>query len=554
MAVAGTAVNIAASPALDRPTLDSPKLDSQALDRVSSVNAVRVPMVLRILLPNLAAMLAAAALIYCLFIFGGGERLFRDSDSGWHIRNGEWILAQRGLPRADPFSFSKPGQPWMAWEWGSDVVMGAIHRADGLRGVASLFALVIAACVWMWCRLNFAAGGDFFLVALLAAPAITTASLHWLARPHVVGWVFALAAVWCAESVSSRVEPVRTALGALLGVGVFTALWANVHGSFLLAPAIALVYGIAHFARPLVWDLERAAEWSKARWFLFAALAALAGSFANPYGWHLHAHIFSYLRDEELTSRVAEFQSFNFHDPDAIQVTLAMLVAASGAILALSQKKLAQAAIMGVLVWGGLRSARVIPLAALLALPLANGAITAALASARGLKPGLLRRLRRLLKYSAGLRRIDTRLNGAAFLAVIAFFSLVALRAPANTRGIGFSPDRFPVAAANAVEALPADARILAPDSYGGYLIYRFNGRRKVFFDGRSDFYGAAFMKQYLTLIQARPGWQDMVQRYGFTHALLPEDSALKASLEQAGWTILHRDQTATLLERGQGK
>ncbi|HXP86350.1 MAG TPA: hypothetical protein VN841_16605 [Bryobacteraceae bacterium] len=505
-------------------------------------------------MPNLAAMLAAVTLIYCLFVFGGGERLFRDSDSGWHIRNGEWIIAQHELPRTDPYSFSKSGQPWLAWEWGADAVMGGLHRADGLRGVASLFAVVIAACMWMWCRLNFAAGGDFFLTALLAAPAITTASLHWLARPHVFGWLFALGAVWCAERVSSRVERVRTSPAVLLAIAAFTALWSNVHGSFLLAPAIALVYGAGHLARPLVWDLDPGPEWRKARWFFLAAGAALAGSLANPYGWHLHAHIFSYLRDEDLTSRIAEFQSFNFHDPDAIQVTLAMLVAACGAAVALSQKKLAQAVLMGALVWGGLRSARVIPLAALLALPLANGAITAALAAAlgaaRGLQPALAQRLRRLLKYSAGMRRIDARLSGAGFLAIVVFFSLVALRAPANTRGIGFSVTRFPVAAAQAVEQLPADARILAPDSYGGYLIYRFNGARKVYFDGRSDFYGAAFMKQYLTLIQARPGWSDIVNAYGFTHALLSEDSALKAALEQAGWTVMHRDETATLLER----
>jgi len=73
---------------------------------------------------------------------------------------------------------------------------------------------------------------------------------------------------------------------------------------------------------------------------------------------------------------------------------------------------------------------------------------------------------------------------------------------------------------------------------------------RKVFFDGRSDFYGAAFMKQYLTLMQARPGWQDIAKTYRFTHALLPEDSALKSALEQAGWTVVYRDATATLLEQ----
>jgi hypothetical protein len=331
------------------------------------------------------------------------------------------------------------------------------------------------------------------------------------------------------------------------------------HGSFLLAPAIALIYALAHLVRPLLWTpdagTQAASDWTKARWFLWAALAALAGSLANPYGWHLHAHILSYLRDEDLTSRVAEFQSFNFHDPDAAQVTLTMLVAASAAVLALAQKRLPQAILMALLVWGGLRSARVIPLVALLALPLANGAIAQALRSVSSgtlrppvLQPDIARRLARTLRYSSGLRAIDQRLTGAVFLIVIVFFSLVALRAPAQAAGIGFSPTRFPVAAAEVVSNLPLDARLLAPDSYGGYLIYRFNGARKVYFDGRSDFYGAAFMKQYLTLIQARPGWQEIVRAYGFDYALLPEDSSLKAALQQEGWSTMYADRTATLL------
>jgi hypothetical protein len=541
MAGAATAVRTAASPTGAALTFPA--------------DAPRAPLVVRWFVPNLAAMLAAFALVYCLFIFGGGERLFRDSDSGWHIRNGEAILQQRALPRTDPYSFSKAGQPWVAWEWGADAIMGQLDRADGLRGVASLFALVIAAGMWMWCRLNFASGGDFFLTALLAAPAITTASLHWLARPHVLSWLFALGALWYAETASLRQQSSRQQRepnpGGLAAIAAITALWANVHASFLLAPALGLLYAAAHFVRPLVWDLDRAPEWKKARWFGLAGIAALVGSLANPYGGRLHEHVVSYLFDADLTSRIAEFQSFNFHDPDAFQVTLAMLVAACGAVVALSQKKLAQAILMGALVWGGLRSARVIPLVALLALPLANGAIAAALRSARGLRPALDGRLRRLLKYSAGLARIDAGLTGAGFLAIVAFLALAALRAPANTSGIGFSAGRFPVAAAQALEQLPPDARILAPDSYGGYLIYRFDGRRKVFFDGRSDFYGAAFMKQYLTLIQARPGWAQIVAAYGFTHALLPEDSALKAALEQSGWSVKYRDATATLLERG---
>src|SRR5205823_12965485 len=85
----------------------------------------------------------------------------------------------------------------------------------------------------------------------------------------------------------------------------------------------------------------------------------------------------------------------------------------------------------------------------------------------------------------------------------------------------GFPTDQFPVAAATEVEKLPPQARILAPDKFGGYLIYRFGGERKVFFDGRSDLYGADFLRQYARLTQLRSGWRTQLDEFGFTHALL---------------------------------
>ncbi|MBI3469737.1 MAG: hypothetical protein HY013_00085, partial [Candidatus Solibacter usitatus] len=109
----------------------------------------------------------------------------------------------------------------------------------------------------------------------------------------------------------------------------------------------------------------------------------------------------------------------------------------------------------------------------------------------------------------------------------------------------GFPPDQFPVAAAG---RLPENARLLAPDKFGGYLIYRFAGKRQVFFDGRSDLYGSEFMKEYTRLVQVRPGWREIVAKYGFSHALLPNDYSLVAALQGLGWTVEYQDQVATLL------
>jgi hypothetical protein len=499
---------------------------------------------IRLLLPSLSTMLAAATLLYCLFVFNAGQQLFRDSDTGWHVRNGESILATGQLPHTDPYSFSKPDAPWIAWEWGSDVVMALVHQAGGFYGLTVLFTLMIVLVTWMACRLHLDSGGDFFLTALLAIPMVTTSSLHWLARPHIFGWVFALAAVRYAERA-----PLRFGWTQALTIALGSALWANLHGSFFLGIGIAALYAVAHFVRPFIWDVDAHADRMRARWFGLAALAALLGSAFNPYGLSLHSHILSYLANRELTSRIAEFQSFNFFEKEAFQVVIAVSVTAAGAVLAFGQKRLAQFFLMAILVWSGLRSARMLPLVALIALPLANGAISAALRRASNLQPRLQGSLSSLLQYSTGLRKIDEVISGALFLVILIAGSLLALHAPANVARMGFPADRFPVEAASAIAKLPPDARVYSPDNFGGYLIYRFAGQRKVFFDGRSDFYGVDFMKDYLKLRQAQPGWQDIAARYQFTHALLPAESALGPALAARGWVERYQDNTASLWE-----
>jgi hypothetical protein len=486
-------------------------------------------------LPDLA-MVCALATVICLFAgYGGATALFSDTDTGWHIRNGESILAHRALPAADTFSFSKQGAPWIAWEWEADVLMGAVHRAAGLDGVACLFGLGIGAAVWMWFRLNWAAGGSFPLAAVFAVPMITTSSIHWLARPHVFGWLFLMAAVWWCEKA-----PARLTAGGACAIALASAAWANLHGSFVLGPAILLIYAAGASVATAIWDVKRPVAP-----YLHGTLAALAGSFLNPYGWRLHQHVLAYLTDSALLRRVGEFQSFDFHAAGAGWVIATLCIGLLGGAASLSIRRPERFLLALAMTAAALVSARSLPLAALALLPLANGSITEVLSLAGGLRPQLRRHLDRALIYSETLRVFDRKLHGLALAPLAAVLLFAGIRGHA-----AFPADQIPVAAGERIASLPAGARIFSTDKFGGYLIYRFSAQRQVFFDGRSDFYGLDFIDRYARMFEARPAWREEFERWNFTHALLPPDAPLVAALQATGWHMLYRDRTAVLLAR----
>lgn len=327
-------------------------------------------------------------------------------------------------------------------------------------------------------------------------------------------------------------------------VALVSCLWANIHASFLLGPAILGVYALGSFLRPMVFD----AEPGPTRGYSVAALIALAATFVNPYGAALHTHVLSYLTDSRLLDRVGEFQSFNFHLAGSGQILLALAIAALGGAASLARKDLGSFLLIFFLLAMALRSARALPLVALLALPLANGAITESLRSARGLNSSFRKQLGAVLAYSDRLRAIDVRSSGLIWTPALLVIAAALLRLPAIAAQTGFPADEFPVASSATVATLPAQARILAPDKFGGYLIYRFAGARKVFFDGRSDLYGAQFLQDYGNLAQLRTNWRTILDRYQFTHAVLPHDAPLIAALRASGWTQLYSDPVATVL------
>ena len=465
------------------------------------------------------------------------QGLLGDGDTGWHIRTGEILLSTGHVPAEDPFSFWQPGERWYAWEWLSDAVFAVLHGWRGLEAVAALAALALclwAAVLFAW-MLNRGAGLAVALAVTLAA--MSASSIHFLARPHVFSLLLLAPALWTID------RDRRTPDGRLWWLVPLAALWANLHAGFA-GWLLILAWLVAASA------LERNREAAK-RYGMLAALSSLA-TLVNPYGWQLHRHILTYLNSPWILDHVQEFQSPLIRSESMLVFAVLLLSAVALGALAWRPARWFETGL--VVVWGfeAMRSARHIPWFTVVAAPVI------ATACAGWWRERAARAPRSsatwiLWQVSDELGR---RPHFTLWLPVLAALALAAVLPGAGLAD--FPADRFPVAAvAHNVARLtvgpsaPAPPRVLAPDQWADYLIYRLYPAARVFFDGRSDFYGPAAGEDYRTLLEAGRRWPEVMARYGFSAALLPLDWPLGQILERdPGWREVYRDRQSVLLER----
>jgi hypothetical protein len=92
---------------------------------------------------------------------------------------------------------------------------------------------------------------------------------------------------------------------------------------------------------------------------------------------------------------------------------------------------------------------------------------------------------------------------------------------------------------------------LLSPDSWGGYLIYRFYPQEKVILDDRHDLYGEEFLKSYLKLLHAEPGWEEFLLQHPANCAIVPKHSALANLFTgMPGWHKIYSDDVALAFVR----
>ncbi len=506
-------------------------------------------------MPSISDLLFAA-LLFGLSCGAFGRLLLRDAGTGWHIRNGELMLQTHSISCVDPFSATVGGQPWYAWEWLYDLMIAAVHHMSGLNGVVFFTAAVMAATFVLVFRLAMRRGGNLPITFFLLVLSLGASAVHFLARPHVLSWLFTV--IWFEVLDSAGRGADAEGHRRLFWLPLLMLLWVNLHGGFLLGFALLGVYFVGGSIEYFTDPGNRDAIGSCLKRLGLVGVLSLLATFVNPYGYKLHLHIYQYLSDRFLMNHISEFRSPDFHGVAQQCFAVMLLVTIAALTSARRKPQVARLLVILLAAYSGLYASRNLPVSSILLTLIIAPLLSETVEKAddADLAPWLRGLFLRLHSFSSRMKKLELGLLGHLWLVLACTVGLWACMhggrlGPVQLINAYFDDKRFPVEAVDVIAKRDIRAPIFCPDQWGGYLIYRLYPETKVLVDDRHDLYGDQFFKNYLKVIFIQPGWSKMLEEEHADWVLVEKNSSLGTMLGlTSGWKLVHEDETAVLFQR----
>lgn len=429
-----------------------------------------------------------------------GAASLSDNSFLTHLTTGRLIL-DGDFPRADPYSFTATGQPWVVQSWFASLLYAStaeVGHGVGLRAMIAVLSGLLGAILWRLTRATRS------VVARLAAvaPAVIVGSVLWGHRPLLFGLLgFATVLLVLREERDPRwLVPVMW-------------VWVNSHGSFPLGVALVLVYGVG------VW-CDRGSVEHVVRTLKWIVVGILVGAL-NPLGLRLLWFPVELLQKQDVLSFMVEWQAPSFTSLWE-RVFLGTVAIAVILVPRLAQGDRYRVLIPAVVfVALGLTASRNIVLATILLTPL-------------------------LAVELAGLGSLSSRVRARAYSAVCVALAIYTVGVVGfRLSQPSFDLSGYPVAAVDWLEdhgKLGRSSRVATRDTVGNYLEFRTRGTVPVFVDDRVDMFPSSVIEDEKTLLDGRPEWAEVLERYDVDTVLWQEDRPLATILgESSDWQLSQR-------------
>jgi hypothetical protein len=275
------------------------------------------------------------------------------TDLWGHLCFGRWIVQNGRLPQGDPFRPDLPSERFVPTGWLSQVIGYGWHRLFGLEGLAAGHAVLVTLTVGLLIGATAARGVPVgWATAAGVTGCLLASPILGVIRPQLFGMVAFAAVLWAIARLSERGTPV-------VGLVPLFALWANLHGSFLVGLA-ALACHLLGTVWDRLWSIgdscgsaTAGGRWArlvrdKAVWRAAAALAVAAlASCLNPEGPRLFATVAAFSSHEPLRT-ISEWRPMTVQSLSGALMLCSVL--ASGVLLRWSPRRLwASEVLLGVI-------------------------------------------------------------------------------------------------------------------------------------------------------------------------------------------------------------
>jgi hypothetical protein len=469
--------------------------------------------------------------VFLLLITTQGPKLLVDGDTYTHIRCGQWMIENGHILDHDTFSHTVAGKPWMAHEWGAQVIMGWLYQHGGLPSIAIFFSWLAAISLSLFYRIAERLSSSPWLPLAITSATLILAYPHLIARPHLFTWLFGAVTLALLIWDYGRFRVLHPLL---------TVFWANLHGGFVLGLILQAGYLAGHCIenwRCLGFRMTLTGRRKDLLILVCSVLAALI----TPFGIDLLLFYF-HVSAADVSAHNPEWMSPNLKTFWPYRIYLVALFLAL--CCARRRPSWTNLLLMVLFVDASLTHRRHISIAAMFLTPLWVELLQPHFQKASVVTANLHSQLR--LSYWSGpaLQTITT----AVLLIGLAF-------APFHCRS-DFSSlfpisTRFPHQAWEWIEVNQPQGRVLNETTWGAFLIYRTAGTIPVFIDGFADKYGGQIYGDYYRIANLDMQVDDLLDSYQVDWVLFPTSSPLVRYLAATGrWQSTYTDDQASILTR----
>ncbi|HIE39274.1 MAG TPA: hypothetical protein EYH30_00830 [Anaerolineales bacterium] len=486
-----------------------------------------------------------AVAILFVGLFAMAVRAPADTDTWWHLQAGRATLESGHILQTDLFSHTRYGSAWVNHSWLSQVILYWLFDHFSYAGLGLwMGAVVVATFALVYLQME----GDPFTRAFILVLAAATSAVVWIARPQLLSFLLTAVVAYLLYLFKWR------RVNRLWLLPLIFVLWVNLHAGYALGfmLLVAFVGGeVLNHLLALVAPshLKREGEDPAVDWRgigLVIGVAVLSALLlvVNPNTTRMWTYYLETVRIGVLQDFIQEWQSPDFH-PLYTQPFIWLLLATMAA-MGLSGRRVdgTDLAMVGGFAYAALLAGRNFGPFALVTAPVLSRHVATMLArwgwSAR-------RRPRLDLRARTVLGAVNLWL-----LALIVALAVAKIRLPLSP---AFNEQKqqetLPAGAAAWIRQHRPAGEMYNPYNWGGYLVWTLWPDYRVFVDGRTDLYGDAFLRQYLDVQLARPGFEMVLTDYDVNLILTYPDDILSAQLAcRGGWEEVYRDAVAVVWTR----